>query len=98
MAKRNNRYRQFDFIMTRVVLGGAFVFLLYLLAAAAGIGFLKGLTAIIAIVGSGLCLGYLYLTQEWLKKRSLWMTLSFAAIALLTIVSLIFKVTFGPVK
>lgn len=96
MAKRNNRYRQFDFIMTRVVLADVFIFLLYLLCAACGIGFLKGLTAIVAIVGSALCVGYLYLTQEWLKKRSLWMTLSFAAIFLLTIVSLICKVPFGP--
>jgi hypothetical protein len=96
MAKRNNRYRQFDLLMTRVVLGAVFVFLLYLLSAATGIGWLKGLTAIVAIVGSGLMIGYLYLTQEWLKKRSLWMTLSFASIILLTIMSLICKVPFGP--
>ncbi len=97
MAKRNNRYRQFDFIMTRVVIGDVFVFLLYLLCAATGIGFLKGLTAVVSILGSAACLAYLYLTQEWLKKRSLWMTLSFGAIALLTLVSLICKVPFGPV-
>ena len=96
MAKRNNRYRQFDFIMTRVVLADVFIFLLYLLCAACGIGFLKGLTAFVAIVGSGLCVGYLYLTREMLKKRSLWMTLSFASIALLTVVSLFCKVPFGP--
>jgi len=97
MAKRKNRYRQFDLLMTRIVLGAVFVFLLYLLSAATGIGWLKGLTAVVAIIGSGLMLGYLYLTQELLKKRSLWMTLSFGAIALLTIVSLICKVPFGPV-
>ena len=96
MAKRNNRYRQFDFIMTRVVIADVFIFLLYLLSAAVGIGFLKGLTAVVAIVGSAACVGYLYLTQELLKKRSLWMTLSFGAIALLTLVSLICKVPFGP--
>lgn len=97
MAKRNNRYRQFDFIMTRVVIGAVFFFLLYLLSAATGIGWLKGLCAFVNIVGCGLCVGYLYLTQEWLKKRSLWMTLSFGAICLLTLVSLICKVPFGPV-
>lgn len=96
MAKRNNRYRQFDMLMTKVVLGDVFIFLLYLLSAATGIGFLKAMTAIIAILGSGLCLGYLFLTQELLKKRSLWMTLSFAAIILLTLLSLICKVPFGP--
>ena len=97
MAKRTNRYRQFDFIMTRVVIGDVFLFLLYMLCAAAGIGWLKGLTAFITIVGSAACVGYLYLSQEWLKKRSLWMTMSFGAIALLTLVSLICKVPFGPV-
>ena len=97
MAKRTNRYRQFDFIMTRVVIGDVFLFLLYLLCAATGIGWLKGLTAFVAILGSSACVGYLYLSQEWLKKRSLWMTMSFGAIALLTLVSLICKVPFGPV-
>ena len=96
MAKRNNRYRQFDMLMTKVVLGDVFIFLLYLLSAATGIGFLKAMTAIIAILGSGLCLGYLFLTQELLKKRSLWMGLSFASIILLTLVSLICRVPFGP--
>ena len=97
MAKRNNRYRQFDFIMTRVVIGDVFLFLLYLLSAAVGIGWLKGLAAVVTILGSAACVGYLYLTQEWLKKRSLWMTLSFGAIFLLTIVSLLCKVPMGPV-
>lgn len=97
MAKRNNRYRQLDFLMTRVVIGDAFLFLLYLLCAATGIGWLKGLCAFVVIVGSALGAGYLYLTQEWLKKRSLWMTMSFGALFLLTIVSLICKVPYGPV-
>ena len=96
MAKRNNRYRQFDMLMTKVVLGDVFVFLLYLLSAATGIGFLKAMAAVIIGVGSGLCLGYLFLTQELLKKRSLWMTLTFASILLLTLVSLICKVPYGP--
>ena len=89
MAKRNNRYRQFDMLMTKVVLGDVFLFLLYLLSAATGIGFLKVITAIIIILGSGLCMGYLYLTQELLKKRSLWMSVAFASVLLCTIVSLI---------
>ena len=97
MAKRTNRYRKFDFIMTRVVIGDVFLFLVYLLSAATGIGFLKGLTAFVTIVGSIACLAYLYLSKEWLKKRSLWMTMSFGAIALLTLVSLICKVPMGPV-
>ena len=97
MAKRKNRYRQLDFIMTRVLVADVCIFLIYLLSAKLGFGFLKGLTAIVAMIGSGLCVGYLYLTQEWLKKRSLWMTLGFGAIAVCTLVSLLCKVPFGPV-
>ena len=97
MAKRNNRYRNFDKLMTKVVIGDVFVFLVYLLSAFAGVGFLKVTAALIAILGSALCIGYLYLTKEWLKKRSLWMTLSFASVILCTLVSLICKVPFGPV-
>lgn len=97
VAKRKNRYRQLDFIMTRVLIGDACVFILYLLSAACGFGFLKGLFAFVAIVGSALCDVYLYLTHEWMKRRSQWMTLGFACIFLLTLVSLICKVPFGPV-
>ena len=97
MAKQKNRYRQLDFLMTRVIIADAFIFLLYLLAAAVGIGWLKVLCAFVTIVGSALGATYLYLTQEWLKKRSLWMTMSFCAIVLLSLVSLICKVPFGPV-
>ena len=96
MAKRNNRYRKFDKLMTKVVIGDAFIFLVYLLSAFAGIGWMKVITALVAIIGSGLCIGYLYLSQELLKKRSLWMGLSFASIILCTLVSLICKVPFGP--
>lgn len=97
MAKRNNRYRKLDFIMTRVVLGDLALFLVYLLSAACGIGWLKGFAAVVVLVGSALCAGYLFLTQELLKRRSLWMSLSFASLFLLTLVSLLCKVPFGPV-
>lgn len=97
MAKRNNRYRQLDYFMTRALIGDLFIFLLYLLAAATGIGWLKGICAFVNIVGSALGIAYLYLTKEWLKKRSRWMTFGMAGIILCVLVSLICKVPFGPV-
>ena len=97
MAKRNNRYRKLDFFMTRVILGDLALFLVYLLAAACGIGFLKSFAAVVVILGSALGIGYLFLTQELLKVRSRWMGMSFAALILLTLVSLLCKVPFGPV-
>lgn len=88
MARRN-RYREMEYQFTRVLLADAGVFVLYLLFAGLGVGFLKWLLAIVAIVGSGLFGGMLYLNGEWRKRRSQWMFLGFCAIALCTLVSLI---------
>ena len=88
MARRN-RYRQMEFTMTRILLADAAVFVLYLLFAAFNVVALKWIMAIIAIIGSGLCLGFLYMTGELMKKRSLWMSTGFAAVVLCTLVSLI---------
>jgi len=88
MARRN-RYRELEYQLTRVLIADAAVFVLYLLFAGLGVGFLKWLLAIVAIVGSGLFAGLLYLNGEWRKRRSQWMFLGFAAIAVCTLVSLI---------
>ncbi len=97
MAKRRNRYREMEFQMTRILIADVAVFVLYLIFANAGWGILKGLTAIVAILGSALCGGFLYINGEWKKKRSQWMFLGFAGILLCTLVSLVFKVPYGPV-
>ena len=88
---RRNRYREMETNMTRVMEPDAAIFLLYLLFAALNLAFLKLLLAIIAIIGSGLCLGFLYMTGELLKKRSLWMTVGFAAVVICTLYSLILR-------
>lgn len=72
MAKRN-RYREMESLMTRVIIGDALVFALYLLCAGLGWTVLKVTTAIIAILGSLLCLGWLVITGEFSRRRSLWM-------------------------
>ena len=96
MARRN-RYREMERQVTRILLADLAVFVLYLVFAALGVGFLKWLTAIVAILGSGLCGGLLYINGEWKKRRSQWMFMGFAGILLCTLVSLICKVPFGPV-
>ena len=88
---RRNRYREMEFKMTRILVADAAVFLLYLLFAALNVAFLKWLLAIVAILGSGLCLGFLFLTGELLKKRSLWMTVGFACVVICTLYSLILR-------
>ena len=89
MPERKNRYAQMERFMTRVLLGDLAVFVLYLISAGFGIIWLKVITAIIAILVSGLSLAYLFLTQELLKKRSLWMSVSSGAILICLLVSLI---------
>ena len=96
MAKRN-RYRELEKKVTLMIAADAAVFVLYLLVAGAGVVALKVITSIVAIIGSLLGLGFVFMAGELLKKRSLWMTVGFGAIALCTLVSLLCKVPFGPV-
>ncbi len=91
MAKRN-RYKEMEEMMTRALIGDAVVFALYLLFAARSIIILKVITAIVAGVGSVLCLGFLFMTGEIKKLRSRWMVTGFGAILLCLIVSLILNV------
>lgn len=88
MAKRN-RFLKFERKMTQVLLSDAAVFLLYLIFAGIGVVPMKVITAIVAILVSLLCLGYLFMCGEIGKKRSLWMTAASAGIFLCTLVSLI---------
>lgn len=96
MAKRN-RYKEMERYMTYVLLGEAAAFVLYLLFAGLGIGWLKVTLAIIAILVAGLCLAYLYMTGELLRKRSLWMSVGFASVTLCLLVSLLLSYP-GPGK
>ena len=89
MANHRLSYKKMERYMTYTLIADAAVFVIYLFAAGAGVIWLKAITAIVAILASGLCLGYLYLTEELLRRRSLWMTVAGAAILLCVLVSLI---------
>ncbi len=86
---RNKRFLEFEKKMTQVLLADAAVFVLYLIFSATGVIPLKVITAIVAILASLLCLGYLYMSGELRRRRSLWMSAASAAIFLCTVVSLI---------
>lgn len=88
MANRRS-YRHLEATMTTALLACVAVFILYLIFAILGILWLKVLTAIVAIAGSLLSLGLLFLNQELLKQRSLWMSTGFLGVFLCTVVSLI---------
>ena len=83
------RYKQIEQLLTRVLLADTAVFVLYLIFAGFGLTFLKVLTVIIALVGSALCLAYLYMLGEFKKARSRWLVMGCGAIILCTLVSVI---------
>lgn len=90
MARRSrNRYREMESLMTKIILGDALVFVLYLVFANLGWSVLKVITAIIAVFGSLLCVGWLYLTGEFNRRRSLWMVTAFICIVICVVVSLL---------
>ena len=89
MANNNNRYKELERNMTYAIVTDAVIFILYLIVAGAGIVWLKVITAILAILLSGLCLYTLYISKELLRQRSLWITTSAVAIIVCTLISLL---------
>ena len=89
MAERRNRYKDFDRLMTAVLIGDAILFVVFLFCSGFGVTWAKWLTALLCLAISGASLAYLYLSNEWLKRRSFWMTVASAAVVLCTLVSLI---------
>lgn len=93
MAKRN-RYREMESKMTLVLISAAVFFVLYLVCASFGLTVLKYILAVVAIIASVLCLGWLYLTGEFKRRRSLWMITGFISIIACLLVSMILKYPF----
>ena len=90
MAKRTrNRYREMESLMTKIILGDVLMFILFLVCSGYGWPVFKVITAIISVFGSVLCLGWLYLTGEFRRRRSLWMVTAFICIILCVAVSLL---------
>lgn len=88
MAKRN-RFSELEGKMTRILLVNTAVFVMYLIFSGFGIIPMKVISAIVSIMVSLLCLGYLYMSGEMRKRRSLWMMTAAAGLFLCTVVSLI---------
>jgi len=90
VAKRSrSRYREMESVMSKILLGDVAVFILYMVSAGMGWSIVKVITAIIAIFGSLLCTGWLYLTGEFHRRRSLWMITAFISIIICIAVSLL---------
>lgn len=92
MAKNGrNRYREMESLMTKIILGDVLIFVFYLLCAGLNWSVLKVISAIIAVFGSLLCTGWLYLTGEFNRRRSLWMVTAFICIVICVVFSLLFN-------
>ena len=89
MAPKQNRYKEMEKIMTSARISDGVLFLLYLICAAASVIWLKVLLAIATILIALAGLAFLYLSQELLRKRSLWLTTGFFSVFLCILVSLI---------
>lgn len=88
MAKRN-RYREMESLMTKVLSADAVVFVLFMIFAGRGWTVLKVISAIVTALISVLSLGWLYITQEFFRRRSLWMVTACVSILACLLVSLI---------
>ena len=88
MATRK-RYKDMERVLTMILIGDAAVFLLYMIFAGLGIGWLKIITTILNLVASIGCLGLLYISGEMKKARSRWLVLGFGAILVCLLVSLL---------
>ena len=88
MAKKN-RYQELEQLMTVALLADVVIFALYLIVAGAGILWLKTVLAVVALLMAAAGLGFLILSQELLKQRSLWLSCGFFSVFLCTVVSLI---------
>lgn len=83
------RYKDIERFLTQILTADAAVFVLYLVFAGIGVGFMKVLTTILCLVASIGCLVLLYMTGEMKKARSRWLVLGFAAIVVCLLVSLL---------
>lgn len=89
MRDRQNRYKTMERNMLLTILGCVALFVAYLIAAGNGIIWLKVVLSILTILSCVLCLTFLYLSDELLKQRSLWMTTAATAILVCLLFSLL---------
>ena len=87
--RQKNTFRKFETLLTRVILGTLVLFVLMLVAAAGGIGWLKWLLGLLVMGVSALGFTILVLKQEHHRRRSHWMLASYASLLTCTLVSLL---------
>ena len=94
---KKNRYRELENLMTKILLGDALVFVLFLIFSRYEWTVVKVIAAIISILASLLSLAWLFITGELVRRRSFWMVTGFTGIFLCLVVSLILKYPCPPI-
>ena len=89
MMSNRNRYQEFERPMSAALIAAAVIFVVYLIAAAAGVIWLKVALAVIDILLCVAGLAVLFLSQELTRHRSLWLSCGFFAVFVCILVSLI---------
>ncbi len=89
MAGKGIRYQQMEKYITYGLIADAVLFILYLIFAGFGIIWMKVILAVLAFLLSAAILGYLYLTKELLRPRSLWMSVAAASVIVCLLFSLV---------
>ena len=89
MKKQNRSYTLMERRVTQAIAISAAFFFFFLIASGYQVVWIKVICALFSILIPLLCFAYLYLVQEWRKKRSQWMVAASAALILCTIFSLI---------
>ena len=75
--------------MTCALIANAALFILYMIVAGVGIIWLKVILAILTCLVAVACIGFLYISKELTKPRSLWMSTAAIAIVVCLLFSLI---------
>lgn len=96
MSEKVNRYREMEQKMLVAIALDVLMFIGYLIAAGSGIIWLKVVLTILTLLLSAAILAFLYLSQELLKQRSLWMSAAAVAIILCLLFSLILNYPCPP--
>lgn len=89
MAEQRNRYKQLEQYLTIGLIADVGLFILYMIFAGSGIVWLKVFMAVLCFIISAGCIAVLVLSQELLRPRSIWMTVTAGAVVLVLLFSLI---------
>ena len=89
MAERRNRYRQLEQYMALALVADVALFVLYMIFAGSGVVWLKAFFAILCFIISAGCITVLFFSQELLRARSMWMTVTAGAIVVVLLFSMI---------